>query len=368
MNTILHCIPSMGGGGAERQLTYLAGGLKDLGWQVHVALRENGGVNLPRLEAAGATVHVLGTWHNYDPRNASRIAAVVKSSGAQLVQTWLTAMDLCGSAGARKAGVPWILSERGDGRTYPERLWALKNALRHRAAPYAAAIVCNSAAANIYWRVQAPRCLHYAVPNIVPVEQIEAAPAVSREHLGASAADKLLVYAGRLERGKNLPLLLEALSVLRRRMAVKLLVCGAGSQSRALAASARRLGLGEAVLFAGYVDNLWSCLKAADAMISLSTVEGRPNAVLEAMACGCPLVLSDIDAHREVANGAQAAFVQQSSAPHVAAVLEEVLCKGPGDRAALQRAAEACRAWSPAGIATRYDRIYRDVLAGRGGR
>ncbi|MCE5278808.1 MAG: glycosyltransferase [Planctomycetaceae bacterium] len=368
MNTILHCIPSMGGGGAERQLAYLAAALKDLGWQVHVALRQDGGVNLQRLEASGATVHALGTWHNYDLRNASRIAAIVKRTGAQLVQSWLTAMDICGSAAARRAGVPWILCERGDGRTYPEGFWTLKNALRRRAAPRAAAIVCNSAAADIYWRVQIASCGHCVIPNIVPLEEIQAAPAFSREQLGATAQDKLLVYAGRLERGKNLPVLLQALAVLRQRVPARLLLCGTGSQAAALADAARRLGLGQAVLFAGYVDNLWSCLKAADAMVSLSKIEGRPNAVLEAMACGCPLILSDIDAHREIVDGTQAAFVQPDNAAHVAAVLGEVLGDASAARAKAQRAAQACGAWSASAVAAQYDRLYRQVLAGEGGR
>ena len=56
--TVLHCIPSMEGGGAERQLTYLAAGLRRLGLDVHVAAGARG-PNWERLLASGVTVHEL---------------------------------------------------------------------------------------------------------------------------------------------------------------------------------------------------------------------------------------------------------------------------------------------------------------------
>jgi hypothetical protein len=58
---ILICIATMEGGGAERQVTYLARALVEAGEDVHVALIR-GGVNLDRLTASGATVHFVGIY------------------------------------------------------------------------------------------------------------------------------------------------------------------------------------------------------------------------------------------------------------------------------------------------------------------
>lgn len=54
------------------------------------------------------------------------------------------------------------------------------------------------------------------------------------------------------------------------------------------------------VKFMGKVDNVYSYLFAADIFVSASLTEGMPNAVLEALSCGVPVLLSDISPHKEI--------------------------------------------------------------------
>src|SRR5688500_553473 len=82
---VLHCIPGMGGGGAERQLAYLAEQLPRFGWDVHVALVGQG-PNFERLRASGATLHVLESRSNYDPRLFLRLVRAVGRVQPDLVQ------------------------------------------------------------------------------------------------------------------------------------------------------------------------------------------------------------------------------------------------------------------------------------------
>lgn len=56
------------------------------------------------------------------------------------------------------------------------------------------------------------------------------------------------------------------------------------------------------ILFLGKQKNVVAYLQNADYFVSASDSEGLPNAVLEALACGCPVILSDISQHREVLN------------------------------------------------------------------
>ncbi len=66
------------------------------------------------------------------------------------------------------------------------------------------------------------------------------------------------------------------------------------------------MGLGEHVELAGLVarDEVFLRCANADVLVSTSHGEGLPVAVIEAMATGCPVILSDIPPHRELADGA----------------------------------------------------------------
>ena len=86
---ILHVIPSMGYGGAERQAAYLAHGLAGLGHDVHFALFA-GGENLPLLEQSGATVHRLREAGNYDPRRLLELLRIAERSAG----IWLSIANL----------------------------------------------------------------------------------------------------------------------------------------------------------------------------------------------------------------------------------------------------------------------------------
>ena len=102
--------------------------------------------------------------------------------------------------------------------------------------------------------------------------------------------------------------------------------------------------------------------KKASVFVSLSASEGHPNAVMEAMHCGCPLVLSDIPAHREILDRQSALFVRPDSATEAAAAIVRVL-ENPSEAA--QRAAYArlkAQAWSIEAMAEGYEKVYQDCL------
>src|SRR3954470_17446255 len=103
----------MGGGGAERQLAYLARPLTDSGWQLHVALR-TGGPNLQRLESGGAIVHRLRGARNHDPRLAWQLARVFRRVRPDIVQVWFVQMEVLGGIISELTKTPWVMSERSS--------------------------------------------------------------------------------------------------------------------------------------------------------------------------------------------------------------------------------------------------------------
>jgi glycosyltransferase involved in cell wall biosynthesis len=84
-----------------------------------------------------------------------------------------------------------------------------------------------------------------------------------------------------------------------------LIFIGAGDLEDHLARRSSELGLGRQVALSGLIprEKVYEHLFSADVFVSTSLVEGLPVAVLEAMACGCPVILSDIPSHREIAAG-----------------------------------------------------------------
>lgn len=126
-----------------------------------------------------------------------------------------------------------------------------------------------------------------------------------REH------EAVLLTLGRITREKGHHLLIEALETLRRSMPdIRLMVVGGGESLDRLKAAASRLGLSESVVFTGPVDNAEtaSYYNASDIFVFPTlTVEGLPFVVLEAMACGKPVIASEIggtvEAIRDGENG-----------------------------------------------------------------
>ncbi|MBI1377682.1 MAG: glycosyltransferase [Frankiales bacterium] len=115
---------------------------------------------------------------------------------------------------------------------------------------------------------------------------------VARARATHAGDGPLLVTAGRVEWEKGGHVLLDAVPALRRRhRGLRVLVVGRGSQEEALREQARRLRLGRAVRFTGWLpaDELAAVLGAADAVVVPSVYEPFGLVALEAMAAGTPL-------------------------------------------------------------------------------
>jgi glycosyltransferase involved in cell wall biosynthesis len=111
-----------------------------------------------------------------------------------------------------------------------------------------------------------------------------------------------LVAVGRLLALKNQVTILRALAAARNGD-IHLTLVGKGPTRAMLQREVQRLGIADRVTFTGEVsrDCAFQYMWQADGFISMSSGEGLPVAVLEAMACQCPVILSDIDPHRELA-------------------------------------------------------------------
>lgn len=350
----------MEGGGAERQLTYLANELVRLGCDVHVALTR-GGQNLPTLAATGATIHMLGPCSNHDPRIGLRLLRTMASVNPDLVQCWLPQMELLGGLACLTRRTPWVLGERSSERAYPP---TLKNRLRFRMASFASAIVSNSVAGDEFWRSRAkPHVPRYVVRNALPIGDIAAAPAATAGEIAIPPGVPLVLTAGRLDAGKNTAAFVRAIGQVSAAVPVQALVCGDGPLRLHIEQLIVERDLKCSVRVVGYAPNLWSLMKRAAVFVSPSRFEGSPNVVLEAMACGCPLIVSDIPAHRELLDECSALFVAHDDPQDIARGIEDLLANPAAAAQRADRARHRAEQHAAPLVARQYLAVYEDVLS-----
>ena len=141
-----------------------------------------------------------------------------------------------------------------------------------------------------------------------------------------------------------------------------LVIAGDGEKRGELTALAQRCGCADRVKFLGRIDHdqLSSVYAAADVLVLASDREGWPNVLLEAMACGCPCVATNIWGSGEVIRAPQAGkLVDERTASSIAAAIKDLLASPP-ERSATRTYAEQ-HSWDETtdGMAAVFQRLIR---------
>jgi glycosyltransferase involved in cell wall biosynthesis len=174
----------------------------------------------------------------------------------------------------------------------------------------------------------------------------------------------VVVSAGRLADAKNFPLLVEAFAELRRRVPATLFILGAGEREAAIRAQIAQHGLDGAVILCGFQPNPWKFIARADVFALTSHYEGFGNVLVEAMACGVPVVATRSPGTQEIVSIELDGLLVENDAPAaVAAALERVLGDETYRRRLAAGARNSARRFALPAIAAAYDRAFKEVFA-----
>jgi len=175
---------------------------------------------------------------------------------------------------------------------------------------------------------------------------------------------KLILHVGRIAPEKNLPVLFAAMSSVRRVYPdAKLIVAGVGPQLDECKALAARLGLADAIGFAGFVseEDLPAYYAAADVFATASTFEVHPMVVLEALASGRPVAGANAGGIPEFVRHADNGALFRPSDPRDAAdamllsLKRQDLMREPARATALEYSVDRCT--------RRLEDVYRNLIA-----
>lgn len=290
-------------GGAERQLVQLATGMDRRFFKPHIyALgpppRPGGDELVRQAEAADVKVEFLHAkkWWQFGP-TVEKLAARLREFQPKIMQSFLFHANVIGSTAARQAGVPHVCL----GMRVNDPSW-WRAMVERRVARRADRVVCvSSAVADAVGRrlhLQTPQLM--VIRNGVDVDRFEFAPPADLTPFGVPPGVRPLIFIGRLDQQKGADRL-QQLALHLEPLNQHLLIVGRGKLEQQLRA---RL-TSKRVHFAGWQADIAPLLAASSLLLLPSRYEGMPNALLEAMAAGLPVLATPVEGVTEILSDPQ---------------------------------------------------------------
>jgi glycosyltransferase involved in cell wall biosynthesis len=362
---ILYVITDLQIGGVPLHLFRLARHLRGCGFNVQVTCLSPPGPVSSMLAAEGIPTSACHAFGAADWRVFERLSGIVADFAPDVVHSFLfhanmacRIVSLLGSLPSRRLVCEIQTVE-------VERPWHLTvERLTHR---WCRCVVGNSPSVIEHLarhaRIGAEQLV--LVPGGVDPEPIRSADPADRRALGLNPVDPVLLWVGRLDPVKGLDDLIAAAAIVHHTIPVQLVLVGEGKDRDRLNRLATQRGIADRVHLTGRRSDTASLLRMADLFVFPSLTEGMPNALLEAMAAGLPIVATDVPGNRDLIEGGETGLLVPARQPRPLADAIAMLLKNK--RMAQQLGRGASRAVDERFHVTstyrRYLDLYRAIIA-----
>lgn len=335
-------VDSLESGGAQRQIVVLANVLSERGYDVAVLTYYPGDQLSPFLRSRGITRHHLPRTSRFDIRFFIRLTRFFRMEAPDCLISYLTTTNFWARTAGTLAGVRHIITSERSLTLRPGRVAATIERVLSR---FSSAIVVNSQQGrqNLALAGIPPEkivviyngldCRLFARQSAEDVRALRAS-------IGVSQDDFLILLPGRMSEEKNHVLLVEAVSRLSTAL-TRIKVAFAGNEfyrdvTERIKAKIGTTGLNDRFLFLGPRSDMPLLYSAADVVVLPSLWEGFPNVLVEAMACGTPVIASDISDNAEIVTHEETGYLFPTNhAGALQAALTQVMSMTPEQRRAM---------------------------------
>ena len=306
-------IGTLRNGGAERVVSILASKMAEQGMDTEILMYYDKPVFYEVSPKVKLTAVEKETGTRSKGKNLFWLRKYFKEN-AKVVISFLAPFNMMAIAANLGNGTPIIAADRNDPQNVPSKFVARKT--RDFLYRFADGIVVQTQKNKAYFSkaVQRKSTVIYN-----PVDLKEYAGIALR-----TAKEKKIVTAGRLMPQKNQKMMIRAFAeVLKKHPEYELVIYGDGPSESQLKELAIQLGISSSVEFPGNVKDLHDKIKSADIFVLSSDYEGMPNALIEEMCLGLPVISTKVsgatDLIRDHENGILIDFDQES--------LEKAMCE-----------------------------------------
>lgn len=357
-------VRELGIGGCERDLTKLAIALDRQHFEPHVASFRGYGIRADDLSAAGVPVvefPVRSFLSASVMRHARTMRSYLAANHIQLVHAFDTPTDIFAVPVARWAGVPVLSSQLWQSDVIPG-LYRFLVRQTHRLAD---AVVVNSDAVrrHLIEREGVPASRVFLNHNGVETGVFHPGGRQKPDILAGASVVAGTVCALRPE--KRVDLLIRAFArVCDAHPDALLLIVGSGPTEPELLQLASQLQIGNRLRMVPRQQDVAGWMRAIDLFVLSSDSESFPNALLEAMACGCSVIGSRVGGVPElIADGVSGLLFDPGSEDQLAAHLETLLSQhGLRKQLAAEAARRAREEFSMGAVVNRMEALYQRVL------
>ncbi len=348
---VLHAIHSLSGGGAERQSQILAKELLGSAIEPHFVCVDDAGAYISEQY-----IHKLPRANKYDLSTFKSVAEIIDCVKPEVIHAWLpAAITIPVLFTAWRKGIPVIFSYRN--RMFFHRPISIIEYIA--ALFFADKVVSNNVIAQ-------SSLLYRWLYRIKRGETIYNAVEISEEknsHRISPERTVRFVFFGRLTRQKNIPLMIDAISLLSVHSRLQVDIYGVGEDEPMLKQKIKALDLSDTIHLRGFCNMPRAEMLTADALIFPSLYEGMPNVLVEALASGLPVIASDIFASRDIIGNEDCVnWFNPSDAAALAACIESYMSGSELMYIRVGKGIELAKRFNAPLLANNYQAVYRELI------